>query len=223
MSFSLTKGETMKKVCVIAVHPDDETLGCGGAILKHLKRGDEVHCVFITDGDETQKELIDQLAKHYGFSSVTRLGMSELKLADMSLNELVPALAGSIKKIEPNVLYIPNRSDAHSDHRAVFEALIACTKAFRFPSIEQILMCEVISETDFNLGLSEQGFNPNYFVDITDEWGSKKKALKICKDQMLPYPFTRNESTMEALNRYRGSLINTEYAEAFMALKIIVR
>ena len=121
----MTKGETMKKVCVIAVHPDDETLGCGGAILKHLKRGDEVHCVFVTDGDETQKELISQLAKHYGFTTMTRLGLQELKLADMSLNELVPALAWSIKKIEPNVLYIPNRSDAHSDHRAVFEALIA--------------------------------------------------------------------------------------------------
>ena len=219
----MTKGETMKKVCVIAVHPDDETLGCGGAILKHLKRGDEVHCVFVTDGDETQKELISQLAKHYGFTTMTRLGLQELKLADMSLNELVPALAWSIKKIEPNVLYIPNRSDAHSDHRAVFEALIACTKAFRFPSIEQILMCEVISETDFNLGLPEQVFNPNYFVDITDEWEGKKQAMEICKDQMLPYPLTRSESTMEALNRYRGSLINVEYAEAFMALKTIVR
>ena len=213
----------MKKVCVIAVHPDDETLGCGGTILKHLKRGDEVHCVFVTDGDETQGVLIDQLAKHYGFTSVTRLGMPELKLADMSLNELVPALAGVMKKIAPNVLYIPNRSDAHSDHRAVFEALIACTKAFRFPFIEQILMCEVISETDFNLNLSEQVFNPNYFVDITDQWVYKKQAMKIFADQLLPYPQTRNVSTMEALNRYRGSLINTEYAEAFMALKIIVR
>lgn len=213
----------MKKVCVIAVHPDDETLGCGGTILKHLKRGDEVHCVFVTDGDETQGVLIDQLAKHYGFTSVTRLGMPELELADMSLNELVPALAGVMKKIEPNVLYIPNRSDAHSDHRAVFEAMIACTKAFRFPSIEQILMCEVISETDFNLGLPEQVFNPNYYVDITDEWEGKKQAMEICKDQMLPYPLTRSESTMEALNRYRGSLINVEYAEAFMALKTIVR
>ena len=207
----------MKKVCVIAVHPDDETLGCGGTILKHLKCGDEVHCVFVTDGDETQGVLIDQLAKHYGFTSVTRLEMPELELADISLNELVPALSGVMKKIAPNVLYIPNRSDAHSDHRAVFEALIACTKAFRFLSLEQILMCEVISETDFNLGF------PNYFVDITDEWEGKKQALEICKDQMLPYPFTRNESTMEALNRYRGSLINVEYAEAFMALKTIVR
>jgi LmbE family N-acetylglucosaminyl deacetylase len=60
-------------------------------------------------------------------------------------------------------------------------------------------------------------------VDITDEWEGKKHALEICKDQMLPYPFTRNDSTMEALNRYRGSLINVEYAEAFMALKTIVR
>jgi len=210
-------------VCVIAVHPDDETLGCGGTILKHLKNGDEVHCVFVTDGDNTQKTIITKLADFYHFTGVISLGFEELKLADQSLNVLVPALANVLNQIKPNILYIPNRSDAHSDHRAVFEALVACTKSFRFPFIEQILMCEVISETDFNLNLSEQVFNPNYFVDITDQWVYKKQAMEIFADQLLPYPQTRNVSTMEALNRYRGSLINTEYAEAFMALKIIVR
>lgn len=210
-------------VCVIAVHPDDETLGCGGTILKHLKNGDEVHCVFVTDGDNTQKTIIAKLADFYHLTGVISLGFEELKLADISLNVLVPALANVLNQIKPNILYIPNRSDAHSDHRAVFEALVACTKSFRFPFIEQILMCEVISETDFNLNLSEQVFNPNYFVDITDQWVCKKQAMEIFADQLLPYPQTRNVSTMEALNRYRGSLINTEYAEAFMALKIIVR
>ena len=210
-------------VCVIAVHPDDETLGCGGTILKHLKNGDEVHCVFVTDGDNTQKTIIAKLADFYHLTGVISLGFEELKLADISLNVLVPALANVLNQIKPNILYIPNRSDAHSDHRAVFEALVACTKSFRFPFIEQILMCEVISETDFNLNLSEQVFNPNYFVDITDQWVYKKQAMEIFADQLLPYPQTRNVSTMEALNRYRGSLINTEYAEAFMALKIIVR
>ena len=213
----------MKKVCVIAVHPDDETLGCGGTILKHHKNGDEVHCVFVTDGDKTQKTIIAKLADFYHFTGVISLGFEELKLADQSLNVLVPALANVLNQIKPNILYIPNRSDEHSDHRAVFEALVACTKSFRFPFIEQILMCEVISETDFNLNLSEQVFNPNYFVDITDQWVCKKQAMEIFADQLLPYPQTRNVSTMEALNRYRGSLINTEYAEAFMALKIIVR
>ena len=210
-------------VCVIAVHPDDETLGCGGTILKHLKNGDEVHCVFVTDGDNTQKTIIAKLADFYHFTGVISLGFEELKLADQSLNVLVPALANVLNQIKPNILYIPNRSDAHSDHRFVFEALVACTKSFRFPFIEQILMCEVISETDFNLNLPEQVFNPNYFVDITDQWTNKKQAMKIFADQLLPYPQTRNVSAMEALNRYRGSLINTEYAEAFMALKIIVR
>lgn len=211
------------KVCVIAVHPDDETLGCGGTILKHLKDGDEVHCIFVTDGDKTQKTIITKLADFYHFTSIKALCFEELKLADISLNDLVPVLANVLNQIQPNVLYIPNRSDAHSDHRAVFEALIACTKSFRFPFIEQILMCEVISETDFNLNLPEQTFNPNYFVDITDQWVYKKQAMEIFVDQLLPYPQTRNVSAMEALNRYRGSLINTEYAEAFMALKIIRR
>lgn len=215
----------MKKniVCVIAVHPDDETLGCGGTLLKHLKNGDEVHCVFVTDGDAGQQSIVEQLGEFYHFTSVKRLGFKELELADISLNEIVPVLAKTLKEIEPNILYIPNQTDAHSDHRAVFEALIACTKAFRFPLIEQVLMCEVISETDFNISAVDKPFCPNYFVDITEEMEQKKQAMESFKEQLLPFPYTRNVSTMEALNRYRGSLINAAYAEAFMALKIVVR
>lgn len=210
-------------VCVIAVHPDDETLGCGGVMLKHLKKGDEVHCVFVTDGDAGQQSIVEQLGEFYHLTSMKRLGFKELELADLSLNEIVPELAKTLIEIEPNILYIPNRDDAHSDHRAVFDALIACTKLFRFPSVEQVLMCEVISETDFNIGAVDHPFSPNYYVDITDEMEQKKQAMEIFKDQLLPFPYTRNVSTMEALNRYRGSLINAAYAEAFMALKIVVR
>ena len=210
-------------VCVIAVHPDDETLGCGGTMLRHLKNGDEVHCVFVTDGDAGQQSIIGQLSDFYHFTSVKRLCFKELELADLSLNEIVPVFAKTLKEIEPNILYVPYRDDAHSDHRAVFEALIACTKAFRFPSIEKVLMCEVISETDFNIGAVVQSFSPNYYVDITEEMEQKKQAMEIFADQLLPFPYTRNVSTMEALNRYRGSLINAAYAEAFMALKIVVR
>lgn len=210
-------------VCVIAVHPDDETLGCGGTILKHLKNGDEVHCAFVTDGDAGQQSIIGKLAAFYHFTSVKRLGFKELELADLSLNEIVPVLAKTLNEIKPNILYMPNQNDAHSDHRAVFEALIACTKLFRYPYLEKILMCEVISETDFNLNLPEHIFVQNYIVDISDEWEQKKQAMEIFKDQLLPFPYTRNVSTMEALNRYRGSLINAAYAEAFMALKIVVR
>lgn len=82
-------------------------------------------------------------------------------------------------------------------------------------------MMEVISETDFSLGLPETMFIPNYYVDISETFEQKIQIMKMYESEMLEYPHTRNESTMTALNRYRGSLIGTEYAEAFMAIKIV--
>ena len=192
-----------KKVLVISVHPDDETLGCGGSILKHLGQGDEVHCVFITGGNIYHRQLIDNLHE--------------------MLNELIEALSKIVSIVQAQVLYIPNRSDAHSDHRAVFSAIMACSKNFRYPFIEQILMCEVISETDFAPILGENTFSPNYFIDISEVFIKKIEILKMFGSELLPYPMTRNQSAIEALNRYRGTLINAEYAEAFMSIKTIVR
>ena len=180
----------MKKICVIAVHPDDETLGCGGTLLKHFK-------------------------------NVFNLGLEELRLSDISLNDIIPLISKIFKEVKPEIIYMPNRSDVHSDHKAIFNAVLSCTKSFRYPFIRKVLMMEVISETDFSLGLPETMFIPNYYVDISETFEQKIQIMKMYESEMLEYPHTRNESTMTALNRYRGSLIGTEYAEAFMAIKIV--
>lgn len=213
----------MEKVVVVAVHPDDETIGCGGTIIKHLDRGDEVHCILVSKGNAEQKVIWNKVKEAYLFTSVTELDFPELDLMDKSLNELIPPLSKAISAIQPQTIIIPNRSDAHSDHKAVFNAVASCTKAFRYPFVEQVLMMEVISETDFALPLPEGQFIANYFVDITKEFEKKQEILEIYESELLPYPQTRNLNTMQALNRYRGSQINAEYAEAFMNLKTIVR
>lgn len=213
----------MERVVVVAVHPDDETIGCGGTIIKHLNRGDEVHCILVTKGNAEQKVIWNKVKDAYHFTSVTELDFPELDLMDKSLNELIPPLSKAISTIQPQTIIIPNRSDAHSDHKAIFSAVASCTKTFRYPFIEQVLMMEVISETDFALPLPEGQFIANYFVDISKEYAKKEEILKIYGSELLPYPQTRNLSTMQALNRYRGSQINSEYAEAFMNLKTIVR
>ena len=212
-----------KKICVVAVHPDDETLGCGGTILKHIANGDEVFCIFVTGGNAEQKKLISAVSQYYNFTKYFELDLHELDVADLSLNDIIPKISNIFKEIEPQVLYIPNRSDVHSDHKQVFDAVLSCTKSFRYPYIEKVLMMEVISETDFCLALPESTFIPNYYVDISDTFKQKNEILKVYESEMLPYPQTRNESTMTALNRYRGSQIGVEYAEAFMALKIVER
>lgn len=213
----------MEKLCVVAVHPDDETLGCGGTILKHLKSGDEVYCIFVTGGNEEQAKLIRAVSDSYKFTKTYTLDLPELELSDISLNVIIPKISNIFNEIKPDTLFIPNRSDVHSDHRAVFDAVYSCTKSFRYPFIERIFMMEVISETDFTPALTESAFIPNYFVNITDTYKKKAEILGIYESELLDYPNTRNLSTMESLNRYRGSQIGVEYAEAFVALKMIER
>ena len=211
----------MKKILCIAVHPDDETLGCGGTLLKHKANGDEIYCVHVTNGNEKQESIICLLRELYGFKKIYQLGLPEIKLTDIPLSEIISKLSAIIQQVKPDYLYIPNTSDAHSDHRIVFEALTACTKSFRCPYIKKIMMCEVISETDFSPALPENVFIPNVFVNISDFIGRKHEILNVFESELLSSPYTRSIEAILALSKYRGSQINANYAEAFMLLKEI--
>jgi N-acetylglucosamine malate deacetylase 1 len=210
-----------KKILVIAVHPDDEVLGCGGTIFKHRSQGDDVKVLFISGGNEDQKSYILEVTSMLDVS-YENLDLPDMYLADMSLNEIIPMIAKCINEYKPEVLYIPNRSDVHSDHRAIFEAMIPFSKSFRYPYIKEIYMCEVHSETDLALPLIENTFQPNCFVDISAYWEMKKKAMLVYESELLEYPLTRSMSSIEAKNRYKGSLISVEYAEAFQILKKVM-
>lgn len=209
----------MKKILCVSVHPDDETLGCGGTLLKHKANGDEIYCVHVTNGNERQESVIRLLRKLYGFKETYQLGLPEIKLTDIPLSEIIGKLSAVIQQVKPDYLYIPNRSDAHSDHRIVFEALTACTKSFRYPFIKKIMMCEVISETDFSPALPENIFIPNVFMDISDFIERKHEILNVFESELLTSPYTRSIDAILALSKYRGSQINVNYAEAFMLLK----
>ncbi|GKT38308.1 hypothetical protein LOCUS_03230 [Campylobacter jejuni] len=167
-----------KKVLVIAVHPDDETLGAGGTLLKHKAKGDEIHCIFCTDIFEDEgfsKEQIDtreqelqEISKSYAFTSIHRLGLKTTKIDQYSQAHLVSLFSQIFEKIKPNILYLPFAYDVHSDHRIIFQTAFSCTKSFRYPSIEKILMMETLSESEFAPALTHQSFIPNVFVDISD-------------------------------------------------------
>lgn len=210
-----------KKVMIISVHPDDETLGAGGAILKHQKRGDHVYCLYITKGNDEQAIILDKINYIYNFKETFCLNLKELMLDDISLNEIIPSISKIFYQIQPEIIFIPNRSDVHSDHRKVYSALVACTKKFRFPFIEKVLMMEVQSETDFTPALPENVFLPNVFYDISEFYEKKMEIMKLFENELLPDGFTRSLRSIEAQNVYRGSQINALYAEAFMLIKEI--
>lgn len=208
----------MKKVLIIAVHPDDETLGCGGTILKHLEQNDEVYCLFITSGNEEQKKTISLISDFYKFNNTFSLYLPELELADVSLNTIIPKIGEVITEVTPDVLYVPYRSDIHSDHRAVFNACLPFTKTFRYPFIKEVLMCEVISETEFAPAIPSEAFIPNVYVDITSYIDKKLLAMSIYEKEIMLEPYPRSPSSIKALARIRGSRAGVMYAEAFMLL-----
>lgn len=220
-----------KRIVVVAPHPDDETLGCGGTILKHRANKDEVYWIIVTetteaDGyshaqvDKREKEIA-QVTKAYGFTKVFRLGIPTARVDQIPMKELVGKMSAIINEVKPDTIYLPFNFDVHSDHRAIFDAAYSCTKSFRFPYLRKILMMEIISETDFAPATKESGFVPNLFVDISKYMQKKLEIMKIYKTEMGKHPFPRNLNNIKALAHLRGSSAGCPYAESFMLLKQI--
>jgi LmbE family N-acetylglucosaminyl deacetylase len=142
-------------------------------------------------------------------------------LSSSVVNEIIPRISSIFVDFKPEVVYVMNRSDAHSDHRFTFDAVAACTKSFRYPYIKKVLMYECISETEFAPQLPEKVFIPNYFVDITEFLTRKIEIMKIYESELSEHPFPRSIDNIRALATFRGASVGVEYAEAFQAIKII--
>lgn len=222
----------MKVVVAVAPHPDDETLGCGGTILRHVERGDEVHWLIASSmraGKAFSEERIArrdaeiaEVARTYGFSSVTSLPFEPAGLDSLPMGEIVKAVGAEFGRMRPQILYIPNRGDAHTDHRVVFDACASCTKWFRYPSLEGVYAYETLSESDVTLQQSDV-FRPNHFVEITDFLEKKLEIMKIFESEVMPFPFPRSMRALTALADLRGSQCGVTAAEAFMMLRSIAR
>lgn len=220
-----------QKALVVAIHPDDETLGCGGTLLKHKANGDEIHWMICTEIKEeggfscevieSRNVEIEKVSNMYQFDSVHRLDFLTMQIDQYSVSELVGKVSTIINKVQPTILYLPFKSDVHSDHRIMFEAVFSCTKSFRYPSIKKIYMMETLSETEFALSTKEDSFVPNVFIDVTEHFARKQEIMSVFESEMGEHPFPRSFRNLEALATLRGATAGCEYAESFMLLKEI--
>jgi len=221
----------VNKVLVVAVHPDDETLGCGGTLLKHKANGDEIHWLIATDIAELEgidKSVVDErnaeikeVEKLYSFDSVYKLGLSTTKVDEYNISELITKISSVVNEIKPNIIYLPFKGDVHSDHKYIFDAAYSCTKSFRYPFVKKIYMMEALSETEFSLSTKEDSFVPNVFVNISDYIDKKIEAMKIYKSEIGEHPFPRSEKNIRALATYRGATSGCDCAESFILIKEI--
>ncbi len=219
------------KIIVVSPHPDDETLGCGGTILKHKANGDNIHWLIMTnisaqEGHDEERvkarqQEIQLVTNEYGFNDVFKLDFPTTKLDMLPRNQLVESVSAVIAKVKPDIVYLPNRNDVHSDHKVAFDVVMSSIKTFRCPSIKKVLMYEVISETEFSSPLSNTVFLPNSFSDVSDYFDKKISIMKIYNSELGDHPFPRSIENLKALATFRGATSSVKYAEAFMVLKEI--
>jgi len=214
----------MNRVLVIAPHPDDETLGCGGTLFKHKAEGDEIYWLIVTSLDEDsgwpkedvikRASEIDAVGKKYGFSLVFNLRLPTTKIDILPLSDLIEKITDVYKKIEPDIVYMPFAYDVHTDHQIIVKAMQSTFKWFRFPYIKKVYMYETPSETEFNFA-ENRVFRHNVFINISKNIDDKINAMKIYEGEMGEFPFPRSEKTLRALATLRGSQSGFESAEAF--------
>lgn len=218
-----------KTVLIIAPHPDDETLGCGGTILKLKAKGVSVHWLILTTiegvaGFPQERVTVRNLEiaaveKAYGFDTVHHCSFPAAGLDTLSKGALIGAVGSVIKNVKPDSIYLPYRNDVHSDHSAVFDAAISASKTFRSPFVKAIYAYETLSETDFGLRPDDPGFRPNLYEDISGYLDKKISIMSLFDGELGEFPFPRSEECLRALATLRGAQANCHAAEAFMILK----
>tara|TARA_E500000178_G_scaffold280283_1_gene280303 strand:- start:309 stop:995 length:687 start_codon:yes stop_codon:yes gene_type:complete len=227
----------MKKIFVVAAHPDDEILGCGGTLLKHIDQGDKVYILFVTEGvsarykkSETDKSLKEinkrenmakNAAKIGKFKIVDFLNLKNLELSNYPHNYLTNLIVKYFKKYKPDIVYTHYEHDLNIDHYQTFFSTFVASRPNEDYIIKKLLSFEIPSSTDW--GVNNQGklFCPNYFVDTFKYKKKKEKLLDCYKYELRKPPHPRSIKNIHALSAFRGGFVGLHYAEAFFVNKII--
>jgi LmbE family N-acetylglucosaminyl deacetylase len=216
------------RTLVVAPHPDDETLGLGGTLLRRRAEGAEVAWAIVTSISvsagweevtvDRRAEEIQRVAERYSFNAIYEMGFPTTRLDQVPAADLVRAFSSIFKEFEPEEVFIPHPNDVHSDHRVVFQAVASCTKWFRYPSVKRVLAYETLSETDFILD-PQNGFRPNVFVNIDGNLEEKLSILDIYAYELGAFPFPRSHEAVRALAVLRGAASGYNAAEAFELMR----
>ena len=218
------------RILAIAPHPDDETLGCGGALLRHKAQGNSIFWLVVTRGHEPhwskatleQKEQeIASVKDAYGFEEVFRANLPAIRLDSLPLEETINCVREAISTAKPDIVYVNHHGDVHSDHRVVFDATTSVLKPFHNSrhGVRRILSYEILSSTDAMPPSPARMFVPNVFTDISKFIDRKLEIMALYGTEVHDYPMPRSLDSIRALARLRGSTIGTEYAEAFSLVR----
>lgn len=219
-------------VLVIVAHTDDETLGAGGTIAKHVLAGDKVYGLSMTDGIGARGQPMDTEVderKRAAQSAAKILGMVWLEgnnfpdngMDGVPLLQVAQAIEVAKKAVKPTLVYTHSPADLNIDHRVVCEATLVAFRPQPNESCKEIRAFEVVSATDYGHPDVTGRFTPNLSVSIAETWKTKRAALKEYATEMRDAPHTRSLQGLETLAKCRGFQAGLEMAEAFQILRKI--
>ena len=221
-------------IMVIAAHPDDEVLGCGGVIAKHILSGDKVHVLFMADGvtsrssNSIESDLKNR--KDAASSALDILGvltapvfldLPDNKMDTIPFLDIVKLLEGQIFRIKPSTIYTHNSVDLNIDHRITHKAVMTACRPLPNSTLKNIFSFECLSSTGWFGSATSKQFVPNMFVDISDFMDLKIKALEQYSTEMCKYPHSRSVESVLNLAKYRGSSVGIYAVESFIVERTI--
>lgn len=213
-------------VLVIGAHPDDEVLGAGGAIAKHVDVGDEVNILIVSEGTthqydderiiEQKREDSRQCARRLGANEVYFGDLPDMRLGDIDHIKVNSVIEDVCKQVKPDIVYTHSRREVNQDHIAVHDSTLVATRPGS--NISTILTYETPSSTDFSP--SVEGFEPDLFVNIDDYIERKIKAFESYETEIREFPHPRSAEALRAIARARGVAGGMEFAEVFEILRM---
>jgi LmbE family N-acetylglucosaminyl deacetylase len=227
----------LKRILVVAAHPDDEVLGCGGAMAAHAAAGDTVSVLIMAEGITSraaQRDADGSAGEVSALRAAARranevLGVRDVSFCDfpdnrldsVDLIDLVKAVEQAVTATTPDIVYTHFAGDLNVDHQRVSEAVVTACRPLPGAPVAKLLMFEVASSTEWQVAAGHRAFAPNYFVDIADTLDRKCTALECYASEMREWPHARSVIALTHLAFWRGANVGLPAAEAFMVGRII--
>lgn len=223
-----------RTVLVVAAHPDDEVLGCGGTIARHAAGGDVVHLLFMTNGEdargnvpaghvEARRQAARAAAALLGAQPPVLLDFPDNRMDSLALLDVVQAVERQIAAVTPDVIYTHHGGDLNVDHRVVHQAVLTACRPQAWSPVQALYAFAVPSSSEWAGPGIGPAFQPTRFVDISGHQPAKRAALEAYASEMRPFPHSRSLEGVAALDCWTGAMVGMAAAEGFMVLRELAR
>lgn len=224
-------------ILVVAAHPDDELLGVGGTIAKHVEAGDTVYALILGEGqtsrfdrrEDAGTQIVEELHGNT-LEADRQVGIKETYFEDfpdnrfdsVALLDIVKAVEKRVRELRPEIIYTHHCGDLNVDHQMTYKAVLTATRPMEDCPVKEIYAFETVSSTEWNFAYGDDQFAPNMFVRLTEEqFGKKLDGMEKYETELCKYPHPRSLEMLRAVAKRWGGVVGAEFVEAFETVRIV--